>query len=151
MSKKALNIVNKRASFEYFIVNKYSAGIVLTGSEIKSVRVAKVSLNDGYCIFINGELWVKNIHIGEYKQASFNNHVPRRMRKLLLKKDELKRLQAKVKEKGFTIVPVQMFLNDKGFAKLDIALVKGKKKYDKRDTIKKKDIRRDMDRASKHY
>lgn len=148
---KPLNIVNKRASFEYFIVNKYSAGIVLTGSEIKSVRMAKVSLNDAYCIFLNGELWVRNIHIGEYKQASFNNHEPRRMRKLLLKRDELKRLQAKVKEKGFTIVPVQMFLNEKGFAKLDIALVKGKKKYDKRDSIKNKDIKRDMDRASKHF
>jgi len=125
--------------------------MVLTGSEIKSIRLAKVSLNDGYCVFINQELWVKNVHIGEYKQASFNNHEPRRMRKLLLKRDELKRLQAKVKEKGFTIVPLQLFLNEKGFAKLDIALVKGKKKYDKRDTIKKKDIKRDMDRASKHF
>lgn len=145
----SLNIVNKRASFEYFIVNKYSAGIVLTGSEIKSVREGKVSLTDSYCFFQDGELWVKSMHIAEYKNASFNNHDPRRTRKLLMKKQELRKLQARVREKSMTIVPVAMYLSDKGFAKLDVALVKGKKKHDKRDTIKKKDVQRDLDRSMK--
>jgi len=129
------------------LLEKYIAGVQLTGTEIKSVRQGKVSLNDGYCVFISGELWIKNIHIAEYDKGTHYNHEPTRMRKLLLQKRVLKKILAKVKERGMTIVVVSMFINERGWAKLEIALAKGKKLYDKRETIKKKDVERDMART----
>jgi len=126
------------------LLEKYIAGVQLTGTEIKSVRQGKVSLNDGYCVFISEELWIKNIHIAEYDKGTHYNHEPTRMRKLLLQKRVLKKILAKVKERGMTIVVVSMFINERGWAKLEIALAKGKKLYDKRETIKKKDVERDL-------
>ena len=142
----AINIKNKRATFDYELVDTYTAGIVLTGTEIKSIRMGKASLVDTYCYFAKGELWVKNMHIAEYFYGSYNNHTARRDRKLLLSKKELRKLERNLKDAGFTIVPVRLFVNEKGLAKLVIALAKGKKQYDKRESIKAKDDRRDMDR-----
>ncbi len=123
----------------------------MRGSEIKSVRNGKVSLSDAYCIFKDNELWIKNLNISEFKQATIWQHEPLRLRKLLLNKRELNKLLAKVKEKGFTIVPLKMFLNERSFAKIEIALAKGKKVYDKRESIKKKDEKRDLDRTMLKY
>jgi SsrA-binding protein len=145
-----INIKNRKASFDYEFVDTYTAGIVLTGTEIKSIRLGKASLVDTYCYFINGELWVKNMHITQYSYGSYNNHVERRERKLLLNKKELRNLEADSKSPGFTIVPVRLFINEKGLAKLAIALAKGKKEYDKRQSLKDKEDRREMDRAMKH-
>lgn len=145
-----INIKNKRATFDYIITDTYTAGIVLTGTEIKSIRLSKVSLVDTYCTFINNELWVKNMHIAEYFYGSYNNHVARRERKLLLNKKELRKLLDAEKNPGFTIIPTRLFINEKGLAKLVIALAKGKKQYDKRQSIKEKDDRREMDRMFKH-
>lgn len=139
-------IENRRAGYEYFITDKFSAGMVLTGSEIKSIRAGKANITDGYCSFIEEELFIRNVHISEWKYATINNHVPVRDRKLLLKKTELKKLLAKTKEKGYTIVPLKIFFNEKGLAKLEIALAKGKKLYDKRDDLKLKDAKREIDR-----
>jgi SsrA-binding protein len=139
-------ILNKKARYEYEILDRYTAGIVLTGSEIKSFRAARVSLIDSYCTFIKGELFVKNLHIAEYTWANQFNHETRRMRKLLLQKRELQKLESKVKEKGFTIVPLKMFLSERGFAKLEIGLVRGKKIHDKRASIKERDVKRDLSR-----
>ncbi len=144
-----INIKNKKASFDYEFVDTYTAGIVLTGTEIKSIRLGKASLVDTYCYFINGELWVKNMHISEYFYGSYNNHNPRRERKLLLSKKELRNLQNGEKHPGFTIVPTRLFINEKGLAKLVIALAKGKKQYDKRQSLKEKDDKREMDRMFK--
>ena len=127
MKTQDINIKNKKASFDYLFIETYTAGIVLTGTEIKSIRQGKASLVDTYCIFINGELWVKNMHIAEYFYGSYNNHSARRDRKLLLNKKELRKLQDAEKNPGFTIVPVRLFLNEKGLAKLVIALARGKK------------------------
>ncbi len=121
--------------------------MVITGTEIKSIREGKVSLDEAYCSFVEGELFVINMHIAEYKFGTYNNHVPKRDRKLLLNKKELKKLTNKVKEKGFTIIPILLFVNDKGLAKLEIGLAKGKKLYDKRESIKTKDNKRDMERS----
>jgi len=143
-------IKNKRASFDYEFIDTYTAGIVLTGTEIKSIRAGKASLVDTYCYFINGELWVKNMYIALYMEGSYNNHTERRERKLLLNKKELRNLDQDSKSPGFTIVPVKLFINDKGLAKLSIALAKGKHEYDKRQTLKEKEDRREMDRAMKH-
>ena len=137
-----VDIKNKRGTFEYFFLETYTAGIVLTGTEIKSIRAGKASLADTYCYFIGNELYVKNMHVAEYFWASFNKHDPKRDRKLLLTKRELRKLQRSSKEKGLTIIPVRLFINDRGFAKLEIALAKGKKEYDKRESIKEKDQRR---------
>ena len=145
-----VNIKNRRASFDYIVTETYTAGIVLTGTEIKSIRQSKASLTDTYCTFINEELWVKNMHIAEYFYGSYNNHVARRERKLLLSKKELRKLQDAEKNPGFTIVPTRLYINEKGLAKLVIALAKGKKQYDKRQSIKEKDDRREMDRMFKH-
>ena len=145
----AINIKNKRVTFDYELVDTYTAGIVLTGTEIKSIRMGKASLVDTYCYFAKGELWVKNMHIAEYFYGSYNNHTARRDRKLLLSKKELRKLERNLKDAGFTIVPVRLFVNEKGLAKLVIALAKGKKQYDKRESIKAKDDRRDMDRMFK--
>jgi SsrA-binding protein len=146
MSKSTLNIVNKRAGFEYHFILKYQAGIVLTGSEIKSLRAGNVNMNDAYCFFKEDELWVRNMHIGQYKQASHYNHEPMRIRKLLLNKSELRKLLSKSKEKGLTIVPVKIFLSETGYAKIEIALAQGKKTFDKREDIKKRDVDRDLKR-----
>ena len=151
MKPAELNIRNKRATFEYEIIDRYVAGIVLRGSEIKSVRDGRASINEAYCMFKEGELWVKNLNISEYKQATVWQHEPLRMRKLLLSKKELGKLLAKVKERGYTIVPLKMFLNERGFAKLEIALARGKKTHDKRNSIKAKDKKRDLDRSLRNY
>ena len=141
-----IKIKNKKAFYEYFITDKIIAGIQLSGTEIKSIRTGKVSLQESYCSFIGDELFVVNMHIAEYKYGTHYNHEPKRSRKLLLTKRELKKLGIKVKEKGFTIIPVFLFINEKGLAKLEIGIAKGKKLYDKRETIKTKDIKREMDR-----
>jgi len=144
-----VEIVNKKAKFEYTILDKYEAGIVLTGTEIKSIRQNKASLSDAYCVFKDGELWAKNIHISEYANGTYNNHDPKRDRKLLLHKYQLKRLESKIKESGLTIVPLRLYLNDKGLAKIEIALVRGKKEYDKREAIKKRESERNISKYLK--
>ncbi len=149
-SASNINIKNKRASFDYEFIDTFVAGLVLTGTEIKSIRLGKASLVDTYCYFAKGELWVKNMHIAEYFYGSYNNHAARRDRKLLLQKKELKKLERSTKETGFTIVPTRLFINEKGLAKLVIALAKGKKQYDKREALKEKDDKRMMDRVFKH-
>ncbi|MDX5347475.1 MAG: SsrA-binding protein SmpB [Hymenobacteraceae bacterium] len=145
--QKTVNIQNRRASYEYQFLDKYTAGIMLQGTEIKSIREGKVNLQDGYCVFTKDELWVHNITIAKYTEGTHYNHEPTRPRKLLLKKQELRRLQEKSQEQGVTIIPIRLFITDRGFAKLEIALARGKKLYDKREDIKAKDIKREMDRA----
>ena len=144
--KSPVQIRNKKASFEYFFVDTYMAGIVLTGTEIKSIRDGKANLTDAYCTFIGNELFVRQMHISEYRFGSYLNHAAKRDRKLLLNKRELHKLQNKIKERGFTIIPVKLFINPQGRAKLLISLARGKKFYDKRESIKEKDTRRDMQR-----
>ena len=146
-----INIKNKKASFDYEFIDTYTAGIVLTGTEIKSIRQGKASLVDTYCYFVNGELWVKNMHISEYFYGSYNNHAARRDRKLLLQRNELRKLRQAVKNPGFTIVPMRLFINEKGLAKLVIALARGKHEYDKRESIKERDDKRELDRIKRHY
>lgn len=150
MKLAPVNIKNKRATFDYEFIDTYTAGIVLTGTEIKSIRLGKASLVDTYCFFSRGELWVKGMHIAEYFYGSYNNHIARRDRKLLLSKKELRKLERATKETGFTIVPARMYINEKGLAKVVIALAKGKKQYDKRESLKKKDDKREMDRMFKY-
>lgn len=140
------NIRNRSAYFEYHIEDKYEAGLVLTGTEVKSLRAGKASFNDSYCYFHKGELWIKSLHIAEYSHGTYNNHIPLRERKLLLTKRELRKLETKIKEKGFTIVPLAIFFNSKGLAKLEIGLGKGKKLHDKRETIKSRDSEREIKR-----
>ena len=149
MKQPPVNIKNKRATFDYELIDTYTAGIVLTGTEIKSIRAGKASLVDTFCYFINGELWVKNMYVAEYFYGSYNNHASRRDRKLLLSKKELDKLMRGTKDPGFTIVPVRLFINEKGLAKLVIALAKGKKMYDKREALREKDDKRDMARMFK--
>ncbi len=141
-----MELSNRKAYYEFFFEAKYIAGIVLTGTEIKSLRAGKASFNDSYCIFDKGELYVKSLHISEYAFGTINNHEPMQERKLLLQKRELKKLENKIKEKGFTIIPLRIFISDKGFAKMEIGLGKGKKIYDKRDTIKAREADRDVKR-----
>lgn len=135
---------NRQAYFNYYIEDKYVAGIVLLGTEVKSIREGKVSFNDAFCLFDDGELWVRGLYIAEYKLGTTNNHIAVHDRKLLLTKRELKKLQAALKEKGLTIVPLRIFINDKHLVKLEIGLAKGKKTHDKRETIKKRDIEREI-------
>ena len=150
LMKKDVLIKNKRATFDYELVDKFTAGIVLVGTEIKSIRLGKASLVDTFCFFAgNNELWVKNMNISEYSFGSYNNHLPRRDRKLLLDRKELIKLQREVKDNGMTIVPTKLFINDKGLCKVEIALARGKKEYDKRESIKEKDAKRDIDRYMK--
>lgn len=149
VEEKKIVATNKRARFEYHFVAEFEAGIVLTGTEIKSVRAGKTNLNDAYCIFEKAELFTRNMFIQEYDLGTYSNHNPRRIRKLLLNRSELKKLERRVKEKGFTIVPYQFYINEKGLAKLSIALAQGKKSYDKRESIKEKDNKRDIDRLKK--
>ncbi len=140
-------IKNKKAAFEYNFLVTYTAGIMLTGTEVKSIRDGKANLVDAFCIFQEEGLWVKNMHISEYSHGSFSNHDPKRMRKLLLNKNELSKIRSRLKEKGTTIIPVQLFFNERGIAKLEIAVARGKKTFDKREDIKKKDVAREMSRT----
>ncbi|MBQ2368183.1 MAG: SsrA-binding protein SmpB [Bacteroidaceae bacterium] len=149
--KVSINIKNKRATFDYVISDTYTAGIVLTGTEIKSIRLGKASLVDTYCVFTGDELWVKNMYVAEYFYGSYNNHTARRDRKLLLERKELRKLKQSVKSPGFTIVPTRLFINERGFAKLVIGLARGKHEYDKRESIKERDDKREMDRIKRHY
>ena len=149
--KSPIQIKNRKASFEYFFIEEYTAGIVLTGTEIKSIRLGKASLVDTYCTIINGEMWVKGMSISPYFYGSYSNHAQLRDRKLLLNKREIRRLAEATKQPGFTIIPTLVFIDDKGRAKMDIALARGKKLYDKRQTLKEKEDRREMDRARKIY
>lgn len=143
------DIKNRSAFHDYFIEDKYDAGMVLMGTEVKSLRDGRASFNDSYCYFDKGELWIKSLHIAEYSHGTVNNHDPLRIRKLLLKGKELRKMEAKIKEKGFTIVPLRIFFNEKGLVKMEIGLGKGKKHYDKRDTIKQRDTEREMKRYIK--
>jgi len=149
MSQQDLYIKNKRAYFEYTILDKYTAGIKLLGTEIKSIREGKANLADAFCTFIDNQLYVRNLHISEYSHGSFYNHEAKRDRVLLLNKKELKKLQTRGEEKGLTIVPLAMFISDRGFAKLEIGLAQGKKTFDKRESIKERDTKIEMDRAMK--
>ena len=149
--KSPVSIRNKKASFEYFFVDTYTAGIVLTGTEIKSIRMGKSSLVDTFCYIHNGEIWVKGMNISPYFYGSYNNHESKRDRKLLLNKKEIHNLQEDTKQVGFTIIPTLLFIDDHGRAKLDIALCRGKKEFDKRQTLKEKEDRREMDRARKRF
>ncbi|MCQ2314470.1 MAG: SsrA-binding protein SmpB [Bacteroidales bacterium] len=141
-----IRIKNKRASFEYFLLDKLVAGIALTGTEIKSIRAGKANLSDSYCVFKGNEMFVVGMHISEYENGTYNNHDPKRDRKLLLTKKELRKMKSKVNEKGLTIVPVVMFINGNGLAKLEIALAKGKHYFDKRESLKEKQTKREMER-----
>ena len=149
--KSPVQIRNKKASFLYNFLDTYTAGIVLTGTEIKSIRMGKASLVDTFCYINNGEIWVKNMNVSPYFYGSFANHPAKRDRKLLLNKREIRRLAEDTKTPGLTIVPTLLFIDDNGRAKLDIALARGKKEYDKRETLKEKADRREMDRAIKHF
>ncbi len=149
MKQAAINIKNKRATFDYELIETFIAGIVLTGTEIKSIRMGKASLVDSYCFFERGELWVRNIHIAEYFYGTYNNHTARRDRKLLLNKNELRKLSRLTKETGFTFIPIRLFINEKGLAKVVIAVARGKKQHDKRQSLKEKEDKRSMDRMFK--
>jgi SsrA-binding protein len=149
VNRNKVNIKNKKASFNYELVEKLIAGIVLSGTEIKSIRLGKANLVDSYCYFHDNELWVTGVHISEYSFGSYNNHDPKQDRKLLLTKRELNRLHKKSMEKGFTIVATRLFINEKGLAKLEIALAKGKREYDKRQDIKKRDSQKEIARLSR--
>ena|SRR5438270_13649668 len=142
-----MEIKNRSAYFEYHIDDRYTAGIMLTGTEVKSLRAGKASFNDSYCIFQDGELWIKSFYISEYTHGTYNNHDPIRERKLLLNRRELKKWETKIREKGYTIIPLRLYFNEKNLAKLEIGLAKGKKLHDKRDSIKQ----RDNDRELKRY
>ena len=137
-------IRNRQAYYDYFIEDKYDAGIVLTGTEVKSLRAGRASFNDSYCYFHRGEMWIKSLHIAEYSHGTSNNHDPLRERKLLLNKKELRKIESKIKEKGITVVPLRIFFSDKGLAKIELGLGKGNKLYDKRETIKQRDTQREM-------
>ena len=141
-----MEIKNRSAFHEYFFDNKYVAGIVLTGTEVKSLRAGKASFNDSYCIIHKGEMWLKSLHIAEYSHGTVNNHDPVRDRKLLLQKREINKIESKLKEKGYTLIPLLIFFNDQNLIKVEIGLGKGKKLHDKRETIKKRDVEREMKR-----
>ncbi|MBQ2508360.1 MAG: SsrA-binding protein SmpB [Bacteroidales bacterium] len=144
--KNIIEIKNKKAEYLYYLVDDYTAGIVLTGTEIKSIRDGKANLADAYCVFIGNELFVRQMHISEYRFGTWLNHPAKRDRKLLLTRRELKKLQNKIKERGYTIIPTLLYIDPRGYAKLSISLARGKKFFDKRETIKAKDSRRDMER-----
>lgn len=149
--RKTVEIVNRRAQYEYHFLELFEAGIVLQGTEIKSIRQGNANLSDAYCVFQHGDLYVRSMFIAEYEYGTYANHDPRRMRKLLLRRPELRKLERRVKERGLTIVPYRLYLSERGFAKLEIALAQGKKTHDKRETIKAKDQKRELDRSHKAY
>jgi SsrA-binding protein len=149
LTANTINIKNKKASFEYAFIDKFIAGIQLTGTEIKSIREGKSNINEGFCVFMRNELYVRNMHVAPYFNGTYNNVEEKRDRKLLLNKRELDKLSGKLKDQGLTIIPLRLFINEKGLAKLEIALAKGKKLYDKRDDIKKRDIERETSRRLK--
>ncbi|MEJ6749305.1 MAG: SsrA-binding protein SmpB [Flavobacteriales bacterium] len=151
MSKDFINIKNRKASHEYEFIDKFVAGIVLTGTEIKSIRNSQVTMSDAHCVFIENELWIKNLHISEYSNGGYVNHEPKRERKLLLNRQELEKINGKVTTKGMTIIPTRLFVNNKGRAKVEIAVAKGKKLFDKRESLKDKDNKRDLDRIRKNF
>lgn len=148
---KKINIRNKRATFDYEILEEYIAGVVLVGTEIKSVRMGKVSLSDSYCYFDRGELWIRGVNIAEYAWGTCNNHVPKRDRKLLLNCKELDKLERSLQDRGLTVVGLRLFLNERGLVKIAIGLAKGRKSYDKREYLKENDAKREMDQAMKKY
>lgn len=150
-NKNSINIVNKRARFEYHLLDKYVAGIQLKGTEIKSIRLGKASILEAFCVIENGEVYLRNMHIAEYGNASFYQHKPKADRKLLLNRKEINKLDKKIKTKGFTIIPLRLFINNKGLAKVEIALAQGKKLYDKRQDLKEKDDQRAIERIKKHF
>ncbi|OFZ66972.1 MAG: SsrA-binding protein [Bacteroidetes bacterium RIFCSPHIGHO2_02_FULL_44_7] len=149
MMQKQINIQNKRARFEYVLLDKFVAGVVLSGTEIKSIRNGKASILEAYCVFDRGEVWIRNMHIAAYENGSFYNHSPKADRKLLLNKKEIRAIERFLKDKGNTVIPLRMFLSDKGWVKIDIATAQGKKLHDKRHDLKEKDDKREMDRAMK--
>lgn len=149
--QKKINIRNKRATFDYEILEEFVAGVVLVGTEIKSIRAGKVSLTDSFCFFDRGELWIRGVNIAEYAWGTCNNHVPRRDRKLLLTGRELLKLQRAAQDKGLTIVGLRLFLNERGLAKIVVGLARGRKAYDKREHLKEGDAKREMDKAMKNY
>lgn len=149
MASKEVNIRNKRARFEYHLLDEYTAGVQLTGTEIKSIRNSKASILEAYCIFSNKEVWIRNMHITEYENGSFYNHRPRADRKLLLNRKEINKIEKFLQVKGNTLIPLRLFINEKGWVKIQIACAQGKKLHDKREDLKAKDDRRDMDRALK--
>jgi SsrA-binding protein len=151
MSKDFINIKNRKASHEYEFIDKFVAGVVLKGTEIKSIRNSQVTMSDAHCVFIKNELWIKNLHISEYSNGGYVNHEPKRERKLLLNRQELEKINGKVTTKGMTIIPTRLFVNDKGRAKIEIAVAKGKKLFDKRESLKDKDNKRDLDRIRKNF
>ena len=146
---KDINIKNKRARYEYQIIDTFNAGIQLSGTEIKSIRLGKATITDSFCAFNGDELWIRGMHIAEYEFGTYSNHEPKRERKLLLNRQELNKLQKKLKDQGLTIIPLRLFVTQKGWAKLEIALAKGKKLYDKRESLKEKNTQRDIERAKK--
>ena len=151
MSVKQLNIKNKRARFEYHLLDEYSAGIQLTGTEIKSIRNGKASILEAYCVFVKGEVFIRNMHISEYENGSFYNHRPRADRKLLLNRSEIKKIERFLMVKGNTLIPLKMFLSEKGWVKLLFACAQGKKLHDKRNDMKDKDAKMELDRALKRF
>lgn len=152
-SKKSntAEIVNRKAKFEYFFVQEFEAGMKLQGTEVKALRAGNAHMNDAYCSIENGELFIRNLYIAEYELGNVHNHEPKRTRKLLVRKPEIRKITKKVSEKGFTIVPYRIYFNDRGFAKIEIVLAQGKKAYDKRNSIKERDSKRDLDRMKKNY
>ena len=148
---KNINIRNKRATFDYEILEEYVAGVVLVGTEIKSVRLGKVALTDSYCYFSDGELWIRGVNIAEYAWGTCNNHTPKRDRKLLLNRKELNQLERSLQDRGLTVVGLRLFLNERGLVKIVIGLAKGRKSYDKREYLKENDAKREMDKVMKSY
>lgn len=148
---KNINIRNKRATFDYEILEEYVAGVVLVGTEIKSIRLGKASLTESYCYFDKGELWLRGMNVAEYGWGTCNNHAPRRDRKLLLQRKELNKLQRALQDRGLTIVALRLFLSEKGLAKVVLGLARGRKSYDKREYIKANDAKREMDKAMKRF
>ena len=149
--KQKIEIVNRKAGYEYAFLQEFDAGIMLTGSEIKSIRAGNANLSDAYCLFEHGELWVRNLYIAEYEYGTGSDHLPRRNRKLLLRKPELRKLERGTKEKGSTIIPYKIYISERGFAKVVIELARGKKEFDKRETIKGREEKRNMDRLHNVY
>jgi len=149
MAIKELNIKNKKARFSYFLEDEFDAGIVLTGSEIKSIRTGKASIVEAFCVLIDNEIWIRNMYVAPYENASFNKHKPKADRKLLLNKKEISKIEKHLKIKGYSVIPLKLFLNKSNWLKVKIALAKGKKLHDKRDSLKARDDKREIDRAMK--